>query len=76
MRLLKGSGKTDSESDVLNFVVNMIHHNYFKQRQLQGSAEESNESESINSYTKLDYLAKKINRTYEEQGLSRVDQAW
>jgi len=58
VKLLKGNTLTDGESDVLNFIVDMIQYNKIKQQELKGDDED--ESETINSYTKLRHLIIKI----------------
>ena len=61
-KILKGDNVTDQESDVLNFLVDMISYNQIKQKEMQkGSGNDDAQSKS-NTLAKLVILAELVNK--------------
>ena len=61
-KVLKGDDVTDQESDVLNFLVDMIAYNKIKQSEMQEGGDDEIQSKS-NTLTKLVTLAQLVNKS-------------
>ena len=66
-KILKGDDVTDQESDVLNFLVDMIAYNKVKQNEMQEGGDDEIQSKS-NTLNKLVTLAQLVNKLAYDMG--------
>jgi hypothetical protein len=67
-KLLKGEKVTDQESDVLNFLVDMITYNNIKQNEMSKQDQDGESNSKANSLTKLIKLAEYMNKELSNFG--------
>ena len=71
-KVLKGDDVTDQESDVLNFLIDMISYNFIKQKEMQTGGEGG--SSKSNTLAKLVTLAELVNKNAKnDEGQFIVD---